>query len=105
MSNTYEINFSVSKTFGTVLTPTRTGGRRVLCGIRVEHGWATLSRRTCVGHVFAEHTSLGHTPAMRTETVKIHMIGNDAIRVAHEVIETWIADSAPSAPLAHYEVA
>ena len=104
MSNAYEIRFSVSKTFGTVLTPTNSGGLRVVCGIRVEQGYATLSRRTCVGYVFAEHTSLGYTPAMRTETVKIHMIGNDAIRVAHEVIEAWIADSAPAFPIADREV-
>jgi hypothetical protein len=89
MNNTYEIRFVASK-FGTVLTPTEEGGLRVVCGIRIEHGYATLTRRSIAGTVFAEHDSLGYTTAIREESVKIHMISNDAIRVAHEVITDWI---------------
>ena len=92
MSNTYEIRRTFgSESLGTVLTPTKDGGLRVVCGLRIEHGYATLTRRTVAGTVFAEHDSLGYTTAIREERVKIHMISNDAIRVAHEVITAWIA--------------
>ena len=87
MNNTYEIRFSFSNTVGTVYAPTKDGGLRVVCGIRIEYGYATLTRRSIAGTVFAEHDSLA---AIREESVKIHMISNDAIRVAHEVITDWI---------------
>jgi len=105
MMNTYEIRFTFSNTVGVVYTPTKDGGLRVVCGIRTEHGYATLSRRTCAATVFASHESLGYTPALKTESVKIHMISNDAIRVAHDVIRAWISESAPSLPMAEREAA